>query len=294
MSNELPQRPYSGMSISEVLSSSWLGKLFDFVRANKVSGDGKTIKVNRTLGGTTISAIRGPGGGGGGSSEVIPYLYKINNQSRYTGANNTNWKCLVGFEGGVVNIQSINLTLPIYKNNPENEQTPEEKASIEITSEGVYKAYLVYNYNFTDEESTCELEISDVDENIISHRHLFIGSFIAETIDTKLKITQTKLDASDCKIKRVASTIRIGGVTKNSEATELDVDESSMDVYAKITLSVADFTIDEVSINENVPEMSGSVTNASLGHIYSAESGGKRRITSLTSSNVNWASSLWS
>ena len=317
MSEEMPIRPYSGMPKSEILSENWLGKLWDFVKANKLAGDCKTTKVSRSASGTTISSmVRGGGGGGGvGGESGVNYLYKITDTSQTVGETTI---CSIGFEGGEVTIQSNGILLSVYKNDAETGKTPEEKSSIVITAEGVYRAYLEYNYDFNAAEAYCDLKISDVNKSIASHRHHHISTIIAENDDegilkikeisnhylessglfshffnTKL-IDISNLNGSDCKVKRVIESIRIGGITKNTEDTDLTIDEDLMQVYASLTLSTGGFIISSVNIAESIPQMSGDVTNGSLGGVASSEVDGVRRITSLYSNDIDWHSSLWS
>lgn len=55
-------RPQTGQKIP----ADFFGQLYDLVVSNLVRGDGRTISVNRTPTGTTITAIRSGGGSHGG------------------------------------------------------------------------------------------------------------------------------------------------------------------------------------------------------------------------------------
>ncbi len=74
----------------------------------------------------------------------------------------------------------------------------------------------------------------------------------------------------------------------------ITIDEDLMQVYASLTLSTGGFIISSVNIAESIPQMSGDVTNGSLGGVASSEVDGVRRITSLYSNDIDWHSSLWS
>lgn len=61
MSSELPEVPVEGVQIRP-----WLKKLYYYSRSLKLSGDGKTCRVTRTDGGTTITVLPPPAASGGG------------------------------------------------------------------------------------------------------------------------------------------------------------------------------------------------------------------------------------
>ncbi len=172
MSEEMPIRPYSGMPKSEILSENWLGKLWDFVKANKLAGDCKTTKVSRSASGTTISSmVRGGGGVGGDGVTTVeyPYLHKINTEDEEI-------KNQYNFFGGVVGLGSDNIVVA-----PEN--------NITVTADTWYS---YFEYKLSSSTWTCSFKnassVPDDDSANMTYYET-IANITSEVIESERTIT---------------------------------------------------------------------------------------------------------